>query len=219
MNVLLVDDNQLFLEGLSNMLAANQVTVLGTAANAQQALEQARRLRPEVVLMDVQMPGDSGIEATRALKALYPEMKIVMMTVSESDAYLFDAIAAGASGYLLKSGSSGEFVEALAGVARGEAPLSPGLAAKMMAEFARRDRERQAGMLPTVPAAGLTERQMAILSMASQGRPYKDIASHLGLAEATIKYHMGEITGRLHVQNRVQAIAYASRMMKSPDPA
>jgi two-component system NarL family response regulator len=211
--VLLVDDNALFLEGLRNMLEASEVVVLGMAANAEEAIEQARALQPEVVLMDVQMPGESGIEATRTLKGLFPEMKIVMMTVSESDEHLFDAIAAGANGYLLKSGSPDEFAEALAGAARGEAPLSAGLAARIMAEFARRDRERETGELPVDPAAVLSERKMEILRQVALGHPYREIARNLGLSEATIKYHMGEITGHLHVKNRSQAIAYARKRM------
>ena len=104
MRVLLVDDNPLFLEGLRNMLEASEIAVVGTAGNAQEAIAQATHLRPEIVLMDVQMPGGSGIEATRALKSRFPQMKIVMLTVSESEEHLFDAIAAGASGYLVKGG-------------------------------------------------------------------------------------------------------------------
>lgn len=213
MRVLLVDDNALFLEGLQNMLEASEIVVLGTAANAREALEQARLLQPEVVLMDVQMPGESGIEATRALKSLYPQMKIVMLTVSESDVHLFDSITAGASGYLLKSGPMDGFVATLEGLARGESPLSPGLAVKIMAEFARRARDREVARPAEPPTSTLTERQNEILRQVAEGRQYKEVASALGLSEATIKYHMGEITDRLHLENRAQAIAYASRMM------
>ena len=217
MRVLLVDDNALFLEGLQNFLEASEIVVVGTAANAPQAIAQASRLRPEIVLMDVQMPGESGIEATRALKSLHPRTKIVMMTVSESDVHLFDAIAAGASGYLLKGGAMDGFVEALEGLARGESPLSPGLAAKILAEFARRARERVAAKPADPPTASLTERQNQILRQVAEGRHYKEVGRALGLTEATIKYHMGEITDRLHLENRAQAIAFASRTMSSPD--
>ncbi len=217
MRVLLVDDNALFLEGLQNLLEASEIVVLGTAANAQQAIAQAMRLQPEIVLMDVQMPGESGIEATRALKSLYPRMKIVMMTISESDVHLFDAIAAGASGYLLKGGSMDGLVQALEGLARGESPLSPGLAAKILAEFTRRAREREATKPADPPTTSLTERQNEILRQVAEGRHYKEVASALGLTEATIKYHMGEITDRLHLENRAQAIAFVSRTMSNPD--
>jgi two-component system NarL family response regulator len=218
MQVLLVDDNPLFLEGLRNLLEDSGIQVLGTAANATEALEQAQRLRPDVVLMDVQMPGQSGIEATRALKSLHPAMKIVMMTVSENDQYLFDAISAGASGYLLKGVSPESFVAALEGLARGETPLSPGLAAKIMAEFARRDRQRQAGKHGDGPDSHddgdppLSGKQREILRQVAEGRPYKEIARLMGLTESTIKYHMGEIADRLHLGNRAQVIAYASRL-------
>jgi two-component system NarL family response regulator len=131
--------------------------------------------------------------------------------------HLFDAIAAGASGYLLKGGAMDGFVEALEGLARGESPLSPGLAAKILAEFARRAREREAAKPADPPTASLTERQNQILRQVAEGRHYKEVGRALGLTEATIKYHMGEITDRLHLENRAQAIAFASRTMSSPD--
>jgi two-component system NarL family response regulator len=209
MKVLLVDDNALFLEGLRNMLEASDVAVLGTATNAFDAVAMAQRLQPELVLMDVQMPGLSGVDATRLIKAQFPKMKILMLTVSGNDEHLFDAIAAGASGYLLKSITQADLLEALAGATRGEAPLSPGLAARVLAEFARREHERAAYSLFGTPTVPLSERQKSILSLVSQGRSYKEIARDMGLSEATIKYHMGEITDRLHLENRAQAIAYA----------
>jgi two-component system NarL family response regulator len=215
MNVLLVDDSALFLDGLRSMLEASEIDVLGVALCAEEAIEQARRLHPEVVLMDVQMPGESGIEATRVLKTLFPQIKIVMMTVFDSDEHLFDAIAAGASGYLLKGMSPDGFLEALVGLSRGETPLSPGLAARIMAEFARRQRETgKPGAASTYP---LSERQIEILRMVAHGHPYKQIAEHLNVSERTIKYHMGEIAGRLHVENRSQVLAYASRYLPDAD--
>lgn len=209
MKVLLVDDSALYLVGLRNMLETNGITVLGTACNAREAVTQALKLEPELVLMDVQMPGESGIEATGGLKSIFPALKIVMMTVSENDEHIFKAISAGACGYLRKNISPQEFLAALAGMERGETPLSPGLAAKIMAEFARRDREREARNAPLDPASVLTERQMEILYLLAQGRPYKEIAQTLGLTEAAIKYQMGRITDRLHLENRTQVVAYA----------
>ncbi len=216
--VLLVDDNALFLEGLKNMLEDNGIQVLGMAARAATAVDRATLLRPDVVLMDVLMPQQSGIEATRRLKSLFPEMKIVMMTASESDDHLFDAMAAGASGYLRKGASPESFVEALEGLARGETPLSPGLAGKIMAEFARRERERNGDSANQAARetgfARLSERQTEILRQVAAGTPYKEIAAQLGLSVATIKYHMGEIADRLYLGNRAQVIAYAGRMNK-----
>jgi DNA-binding NarL/FixJ family response regulator len=211
--VLLVDDSALFLSGLASMLEAVDVVVLGVASNAKEAVELASKLHPEVILMDVQMPRQNGIEATRTIKALFPEMKIVMMTVSDRDQHLFDAIVAGADGYLLKNMPPAEFLDALAGIERGESPLSPGLATRIMAEFARRDREaapRNAGI-----ESSLSERQQKILSLVAQGWTYKSIAQELELTEAGIKYHMGEITRRLHLENRSQAIAYANQLLSN----
>jgi two-component system NarL family response regulator len=214
MKVLLVDDNALFLEGLKNMLEASGVEVLGMALNAREAVELTGRLAPEVVLMDIQMPGDSGIAATGAIKALYPNVKIVMMTVAKNDTCLFDAIAAGACGYLLKNMPEDAFLQALKGMARGESPLSPGLAAKVLAEFSRRAQSAQPPkrLAEPIAASVLSERQQEVLRQVAAGRSYKEIAAELGLSEATIKYHMGEITARLHLENRAQVIACATRL-------
>jgi two-component system NarL family response regulator len=210
MKVLLADDNALFLEGLQNLLEDNGIVVLGTANDAREAVAQAIFLMPDVVLMDIEMPGESGIEATRTIKSRLPGMKIVMMTVSQDEAHLFEAIAAGASGYLLKSMPQMDFMEALEGMA--------GLAAKILAEFARREQQRKTRQRKSAPQAPpLSERQMQILHMVAQGRPYKEIALDLGLAEATIKYHMGEIADLLHLENRAQAIAYASKLPQAPN--
>jgi two-component system NarL family response regulator len=206
---LLVDDNALFLEGFRNLLEASGITVAGTASNARQALELARQLQPDVVLMDIQMPGESGIQATRAIKFEYPDMKIVMVTLSETDAHLFDAISAGACGYLLKGSSEEGLVAALAGLARGESPLSRTLAARMLEEFARR-----AHLAQTKESAGnLSQRQMEVLLLVADGISYKEAAHRLGISEATVKYHMGEIATRLHLQNRAQVIAYGGSLL------
>jgi two-component system NarL family response regulator len=210
---LLVDDNALFLEGFQNLLEACGIEVAGTANNAHEAVEQARRLQPDLVLMDIQMPGESGIEATREIKFEFPEMKIVMVTLSESDGHLFDAISAGACGYLLKGGSQEGMKAALDGMARGESPLSRALAGKLMEEFTRRARAAQ----PSQEAAhGLSERQMEVLLLVSEGVSYKEAARRLGISEATVKYHMGEIASRLHLQNRAQVIAYGGKLRNSP---
>lgn len=209
MKVMLVDDSKLFLAGLQSLLEASDVQVLGQAHNAADAVRLARQLHPEVVLMDVQMPGQSGIEATRVLKLQDPSLKIVMMTVSEKDEHLFDAIAAGASGYLLKNMSPAGFVGALEGLVEGEAPLAPGLAGRLLSEFARR--EREVGKPQPEVENPLNERQMEILRAVARGFTYKEIAAQLDLSEQTIKYHMSEIAGRLHLSNRSQVIAYASR--------
>ena len=210
MRILLVDDSQLFMNGLKNLLEASNHEVVGMAQNADEAIDLARRLDPEVVLMDVQMPGENGLEATLTIKTLYPKIEVVMMTVSMNDHHLFKAIAAGANGYLLKSMPPEEFIERLEGIGRGEPPLTPGMAGKILGEFARREQEIRRP-IPQPERLPLTERQMQIVRMASNGRTYRQIATELNLSEATIKYHMGEIGHRLQLTNRAQIIDYATR--------
>jgi two-component system NarL family response regulator len=222
MKILLVDDSKRFLSGLKNMLESHNYDVVGMATNAEEAMRQTAALSPDLVLMDIQMPGQSGIEATRALKQAHPLLKIVMMTVSDSDEHLFEAIAAGADGYLIKGERPELFVDALVSLARGETPLSPGLATKIMAEFARRSRapeqaEEAANSTPTGKSKSgealsayeekLTERQQWILSLIAGGCSYQEIARQVGISVAGINYHVAEITARLHVENRAQAIA------------
>jgi two-component system NarL family response regulator len=176
--------------------------VIGLARDGQEALEKARVLLPDVVVMDLQMPRCDGLEATRAIKAELPDVKIVILTMSEDEEHLFEAIKSGASGYLLKSLEANQFCSLLTGVMRGETPLSPGLAERVLAEFARAapPEKRRDEML--------TPRQQEILSLVAQGVIYKAIGERLHLSEKTIKYHMGRILEKLQVESRAQAIAY-----------
>jgi DNA-binding NarL/FixJ family response regulator len=213
MRLLLVDDHVLFLEGLRNLLLANGFEVVGTAGGGREALVQVELYRPDVVLLDVQMPGIDGVETTRLLKAKYPDLKIVMLTVSQDDRYLFEAVKAGASGYLLKGLEKEKFFELLKGMADGESPLSPGLAGRIMAEFARRENERSMqNQARQKLSESLTSRQSEILRKVAQGMTYKEIGAKLEISEAAVKYHMGEITSRLHLENRAQAVAYAAEL-------
>jgi DNA-binding NarL/FixJ family response regulator len=211
MKVLLVDDHPLFLEGLRNLLTARGVDVIGTASDGLEALALARALHPDVVLMDIQMPHCDGLQATRLITTELPEIKIVMLTMSADDEDLFVAIKSGASGYLLKSLQAEKFFDFLSGVAQGEAPISPDLAAKILKEFAHQAH----GTEPTTTAeetpSGLTARQIEVLQLAVQGRSYKEIAAVLFITERTVKYHMREILQTLHLQNRTQVVAYALR--------
>ena len=218
MRILLVDDHSLFLEGLQNLLRAGGYEVVGTARDGQEAIDLARTLAPDVILMDVRMPRCDGLCATRAIHAEMPEIKIVVLTTSTEDSDLFEALKCGASGYLLKSLEPEQFFAYLEGLARGEAPLSRELSARVLAEFAR-----QANELAQPPegdgervdhgaaAAALTPRQLEILAMVADGLSYKEIAAALVLSENTIKYHMGEVLRRLHLKNREQAASYALR--------
>jgi two-component system NarL family response regulator len=216
MRVLLVDDHPLFLEGLHNLLAARGVEVVGTASDGLEALAKARTLHPDTILMDVKMPRCDGVAATRLIKAEFPDIKIVILTVFEEDSILFEAIKSGASGYLHKSLDAKEFMELLSGLERGEAPLSPGLSTRILEEFAQQANRAGSSALAEADSPGwqpsLTSRQVEILTLVAQGLTYKQIGITLCLSERTVKYHMGEVLTRLHLKSRAEAIAYAARM-------
>ncbi|MBN1137972.1 MAG: response regulator transcription factor [Anaerolineae bacterium] len=216
MKVLLVDDHPLFLEGLRNLLTARGVEVVGMAGDGLEALDQVRKLHPDTILMDVKMPRCDGVAATRLIKAEFPEIKIVILTVFEEDGILFEAIRSGASGYLHKSLDAKEFMEILSSLERGEAPLSPGLSTRILEEFAQQTSQAEpsaaAEASPSDWQPVLTTRQVQILTLVAQGLTYKQIGATLCLSERTVKYHMGEVLTRLHLRSRAEAIAYAVRM-------
>jgi DNA-binding NarL/FixJ family response regulator/signal transduction histidine kinase len=211
--ILLVDDHPLFVEGITNLIAGRGMQVVGTASDGLEALEKARQLRPDAILMDIEMPRCDGLEATRQIKTEMPEVRVIMLTVSGEEQHLFDALQSGASGYLLKSLDAAELTSLLEDLLRGEVSISPGLANKMLEAFTRHKTppSQPPGVHPEknpAPVELLTERQMEILRMVAQGHKYKEIAAKLGLAEVTVKYHMGEILARLHLHNRRDAVQY-----------
>lgn len=219
LRVLLVDDHLLFLEGLRNLLDSEGIQVIGLAQDGFEALTQARRLQPNLILMDIRMPNCDGVAATRLIKAEMPECKIVMLTVSEDDHDLFEAVKSGASGYLLKRLDAREFFAYLSDLQGGHPPFSPGLAAKILAEFARQagrpENHAQPERAPVHQAnqgtLTLSSRQMQILTLVAQGQTYKQVARTIGITERTVKYHMSEILERLHLQNRSQVLSYAAQ--------
>jgi DNA-binding NarL/FixJ family response regulator len=207
--VLIVDDHPLFAEGLSNLLSQRGIDVLGIAHDGHEALTRARALHPDVVLMDVTMPRLDGVEATRALKAVFPEVTVLMLTQAADDEHLFAAVAAGASGYVLKSEPTETFLHLLEGAARGEAAVSPALAGRLLREFAR----LAAAARPDGAADDLlTARQLEVLRLVADGLLYKQVAARIGVSERAVKYHMGEILARLHVHDRAEAVAHARRV-------
>ena len=210
MNVLLVDDHPLFLDGLKNLLTGRGVHVIGVARDGWEALEKARSLHPDVILMDIQMPGCDGLSATRLIKAERPEVKIVMLTMSSEDEDVFEAIQSGACGYLLKTLDTEQFFAQLIEMEQGEVPLSPGLAARILQHFGQ-----QASAVPASEdrpqSEPLTGREVEVLTLVVQGLTYKEVGARLHLSERTIKYHMSEIVARLQVENRAQAIEAARR--------
>ena len=209
MKVLLVDDHSLFLEGLKNFLKVNDINVVGTAKSGMEALMKIDMLQPELILMDVQMGECNGIEATRMIKAEYPEIKIVMLTASEDEDSLFDAIQAGAAGYLLKSMEGEQFIWQLNCLHEGDMPLAPCLAKRLLQAFNHRRQEEATNRTEREPH--LTERQIEILQLLTEGLTYRMIALRLTLKEATVKYHIKEIMTKLHLANRAQLLVYASR--------
>jgi DNA-binding NarL/FixJ family response regulator len=209
MKVLLVDDHPLFLDGLRNLLTSRGIEIVGRARDGFEALDKARSLSPEVVLMDIHMPRCDGVSATRLIKAERPEIRVVMLTMSAEDEDLFAAIKSGACGYLLKTLDTEEFLALFQRLAQGEVVFSPGLAARVLQEFAQEGRDGSQAQAPPAAGAALSPRQIEVLTLVAQGMTYKEAAARLGLTERTIKYHMGEIIGQLHLENRAEALAYA----------
>jgi DNA-binding NarL/FixJ family response regulator len=205
MKILLVDDHPLFLDGLRNLLTARGQQVIGTAHDGIEALEKARALQPDVILMDIRMPRCDGLCATRLIKAEMPDVQVVMLTMSADEEDLFEAIRCGATGYLLKTQPTEQFFDLLTGLAQGEVALAPGLARRVMEEFA------DSPHLAPPNTRNLSSREVQVLTLVAHGKTYKEVGAELGLTERTVKYHMGEIVARLHLANRAEVLEYARK--------
>jgi DNA-binding NarL/FixJ family response regulator len=208
--ILLADDHALFRDGVASLLASWGHEVVGQVADGTAAVAMAERLRPDLVLMDVAMPGGGGLEATRRLAAAAPGVAIVMLTASEGVDDLFAAIKAGARGYLLKNLESPELRGMLEAVARGEAAITPAIAGRILSELARPE------PAPVDPAANrdpdrLTDRELDVLRQVVAGLRNKEIAAQLGISENTVKFHLRNILDKLHAQNRAEVVARAMR--------
>jgi len=207
--VLIADDHGLFRDGMRSLLEARGIDVVGEARNGREAVDLARQLSPDVVLMDLTMPELSGLEATRLISAQQPEIKVVVVTASEDDADLFEAIKSGAQGYIFKNLESGQFFGLLEGVTHGEPALTPSLARKLLREFAR---PAPAPAPQGRPAETLTAREQEVLELLVEGvTSNRELAERLVVSENTVKYHLRNILDKLHLQNRAQVIAYALR--------
>ena len=208
--VLIVDDHALFRRGLMLVLESEDgIEVVGEADDGEDAIAKAEQLAPDVVLMDVRMPRISGIEATRRLSEMLPTTKIIMLTVSDEEDDLYEAIKAGATGYLLKEISIEEVADAVRAVVQGQTLISPSMASKLIAEFtnlAKRATDRQ-----QVPAPRLTERELDVLRLVAQGITNREIAEQLFIAENTVKNHVRNILEKLHLHSRMEAVLYAVR--------
>ena len=207
MRILIADDHALFRDGLRSLLEARGVDVVDEARNGREAVELARFHRPDVVLMDLAMPELSGLQATRLISAELAEVKVVILTASEEDADLFEAIKSGAQGYLRKDLESGEFFALLEGVARGEPAFTPGLARKVLREFVRSGPPRGEGS-----GGPITDREQQVLELLVQGvTSNRELAERLVVSENTVKYHLRNILSKLHLHNRAEVVAYALR--------
>jgi DNA-binding NarL/FixJ family response regulator len=205
--VVIADDHLLFRDGLKSLLEARGVDVVAEAQNGKQAVELARQFKPDIVLMDLTMPEMGGLDATRVLAADESETRVVVVTASEDDADLFEAIKSGAQGFIPKNLEASQFFELLDGVIRGEPALTPGLARKVLREFAKPEEPKEEKTSTT-----LTEREREVLEFLVQGiTSNKELAERLVVSENTVKYHLRNILDKLHVQNRAQVIAYALR--------
>lgn len=226
MKLMLVDDHQLFLEGLQYLLKTHGIDVAGTAANGKEALTKARELRPNIILMDIRMPDCDGIDALKLIKYEMPDTKILMLTTSEDDDDIYNAIKYGAFGYLMKNINAEDLINLLTGIENGEIAVPFGVAKKILNELRgynthdkpsanTRDTLDTQDAPDTQDARNaqenLTPRHLEILEMVAGGITYKEAAERLGLTERTVKYHMGRIIELLHLNNRAQVIAYAVR--------
>jgi DNA-binding NarL/FixJ family response regulator len=204
--VLLVDDHDLLRRGIKTMLETEGVDVVGEASDGTKVLEMVEELLPDVVLIDVIMPNKDGIEATREIKDSFPNVGVVVLSGHDDQQFVFDALKAGASGYLLKTAELDEVVHTVRAVAAGEGRLDPALASRVLTEFQSYQKEDVADVYQP-----LTPREREILQLMSEGLPNKTIANRLSISERTVTTHVSNIYSKLHVNNRVSAIQEAMR--------
>jgi two-component system NarL family response regulator len=208
--VLVVDDHAVFRRGLQMVLEAEpDIEVVGEAGDGSEAVTMAANTAPDIVLLDVRMPRRGGIDACTAIKDAVPSVAIIMLTISDEEADLYDAIKAGAVGYLLKDIPIDEIATAVRAVRGGQSYISPSMASKLLTEFAtmvRRDDERQ-----QLPAPKLTDREMEVLKLVAKGLNNRDIAKQLFISENTVKNHIRNILEKLQLHSRMEAVVYAVR--------
>ncbi|MDR2055753.1 MAG: response regulator transcription factor [Desulfovibrio sp.] len=211
--VLIVDDHALSRRGIASILGENEnFQVVGEAVDGEESLKKAESLRPELILMDIRMPGQSGLEVTRIIKNQFPQIKIVILSVSDDAQDFFEAIKNGAQGYLLKNMDTTYWIDYLTNIAQGESPIPRTIASKILEEFSRHPHKQ-----PQVESEMLTVREKEILLHVSDGLSNREIGERLYISESTVKNHMRNIMEKLHLRSRTQLIAfvYKNRMINN----
>ena len=212
MRIVIADDHALFRDGVASLVGAWGHEVVGRVGTEEEAVALASVVAPDLVLMDVRMPGGSGLAATARIRAARPETAIVILTVSEDEDDLFEAIKAGAQGYLLKNLEAPQLRSMLEAVERGEAAITPATAGRIIDEFVRRERQTGgSGSRRMTDPDRLTERELDVLGGVTRGLRNKEIAAQLGISENTVKYHLRNILEKLHAGSRAELAARAVR--------
>ena len=206
MRVLVADDHSLFRDGIISLLEADDFEIVGQVGDGKSAIEEVGRLLPDLVLMDITMPIMNGLEALKLINAKYPQVKVVMLTVSDEDADLLEAVRSGADGYLLKSHSAEGFLASLHSLKKGEMALTNRTSTRLIKNLVGASTTSSSLTKP------LTKRETEILLMIAQGLPNKTIARKLALSEHTVKYHIKKIMHKFNVRNRTEAVSYAIRV-------
>jgi DNA-binding NarL/FixJ family response regulator len=208
LRVLIVDDHDLFRTGLRNLLEEQGVVIVGEAAGGTEAVRIVREIAPDVVVMDLNMPGMGGVDATRHITAIAPLTRVVMLTISEDDGDVMDAILAGACGYLLKNSSIQELMTGIRAASHGESLISPNIAAKVLQHV--RATSTQPDIANTIRAE-LSDREIEVLKLIANGKDNAVIAAELHISPKTVKNHISNILMKLQIDNRIQAAVYAVR--------
>ncbi len=211
--VLIVDDHHVVREGLSSILKSkDDIEVVGLAVDGKDAVEKARRLVPDVVLMDISMPRMDGVEATRRIKMENPQTGVVVLTMYAEEELIFGLVRAGAAGYLLKNADSVQIAEAIRMISKGESMIHPAIASKILTEFSNLSEGKPLKAGKANPQAGnLSGREITVLRLVAEGKTNKEIANSLNLSEKTVKNHIRHIFSKLNVVDRTQAAIYALR--------
>jgi two-component system nitrate/nitrite response regulator NarL len=209
--LLLADDHTLFRQLLRGALADQpRFAIVGEAKDSAEAIRQAHSLKPDIVLMDLHMPGAGGVEATRELRTALPDVQVVVVTASEDEDDLIAALRAGARGYFLKSASLEQLIQSLETIATGQAALTPEVTTKLLTHLSK-DEPSTSGSRPSAAVAALNERELEILRLVAEGASNRHIASQLYLSENTVRTYLAHVLEKLGLENRVQAAAYALR--------